>query len=321
MSDLIVLACASGKQCSHIIPLLYEEETSLSILRLVVNSKASLDRLTQRYPKTEVVQADFQNLQDCRKILDGATTIYYVSPTFTPHEAHMGMNVIDAAVAESRKKIPPSKFQHFVFSSVLHPEISKMLNHDRKRLVEEYLVESPLNYTILQPSHFTDNSIGQLLAQRDADAPVYMAPYDPAVKFSFTTLRDHAEASVKVIRERHRHYFATYQILSTRPMDYYEYVRSVGDVLGRTFEVRHMSYEQAVEALCKRLFSGAPSLADVDLRNRDGPERMLLYYNTRGLLGNPGVLEWLIGRKATSPADLARLLLSSAPAEKDKQSI
>ncbi|EXJ57806.1 uncharacterized protein A1O5_12364 [Cladophialophora psammophila CBS 110553] len=315
MSDLIVLTCASGKQCSHMIPLLYKEETPLSRLRLVVNSKASLDRLTQRYPKAEVVQADFQNPQDCRKILDGATTIYYLSPTFTPHEAHMGMNVIDAAVAESKKKIPPSKFQHFVFSSVLHPEITKMLNHDRKRLVEEYLVESPLTYTILQPSHFTDNSIGPLLAQRDADAPVYMAPYDPTVKFSFTTLRDHAEASVKVIQERHRHFFATYQILSTWPMDYYEYIRSVGDVLGRTFEVRQMSYEQAVETFCKRLFPGVESLADVDLRNREGPERMLLYYNTRGVLGNPRVLEWLIGRKATTPAELAKLLLSPAAEE------
>ncbi len=28
-----------------------------------------------------------------------------------------------------------------------------MLNHNRKRLVEEYLVESPLTYTILQPFH------------------------------------------------------------------------------------------------------------------------------------------------------------------------
>ena len=34
-------------------------------------------------------------------------------------------------------------------------------------------------------------------------------------------------------------------------------------------------------------------------RRKDGAERMFLYYNRHGLVGNKNVLEWLIGRKAT----------------------
>ena len=304
MPDLIVLTCASGKQCAHIIPLLYNDPSYS--LRLIVNSASSLERLRKQYPNAEVIQASLQLPPDCAKILNGVTTIYYVSPTFQPYEVTMGMNVIDAAIFESRKS--GTKFKHFVFSSVLHPRISKMLNHDRKKQIEEYLVESRLNWSILQPSHFTDNAMGQLLGKRHEEKPVYMAAYDPSVKFSFTTLRDYAEASVKVIKVREGHFFATYEILSTWPMDYYAYVKEVGGALGKEFEVKQMEYGQAVEGLCKMMFK-AQSLNEVDIRNREGPERMLLYYNTRGLNGNPGVLEWLIGRKGIGPGELARLMV------------
>ena len=43
---------------------------------------------------------------------------------------------------------------HFIYASVLHPCLRKLMNHDCKRYVEEYLIESGLPYTILQPSHF-----------------------------------------------------------------------------------------------------------------------------------------------------------------------
>jgi len=42
---------------------------------------------------------------------------------------------------------------------------------------------------------------------------------------------------------------------------------------------------------------------EVDLRTRDAAQRMLLFYNYRGLIGNPNVLNWLIGRKPLSYAD------------------
>ena len=306
MSELIVLTCASGKQCSQLIPLLYEE-SSLYRLRLVVHSKESLERLQKRYPKAEVLSANLSSPSDCATILDGSTTIYYVGPTFQHHETQFGMNVIDAAVAES--KMPHSKFSHFIFSSVLHPEIGKLLNHDRKRHIEEYLTESSLPYTILQPSHFADNAVGRLIAQKDSPSPKFVAAHDPEVRFSFSCVRDLAEVSSKVIRERSRHFFATYQLASTWPMKYTEYVKSIGDVLGKTIQIERVPYEQMVETYCQLVF-GSGQIVDQNMR--DGPERLLLYYNRRGIIGNPGVLEWLLGRPGTSPGQLARQILEAS---------
>ena len=178
MAELVVLTCASGKQCSHIVPLLYEQK-SIFRLRLIVHSENSLDRLSRQYPDAEVRKSDLSNVEECSEIVRGATTVYYVSPTFHPHEAQFGFNVIDASVAELRRS--DSNFRHFIFSSILHPEISKLLNHDRKRYIEEYLCESPLAYTILQPSHFADNAMGRLLDLRDSPHPVFTAAHDPEV--------------------------------------------------------------------------------------------------------------------------------------------
>jgi len=36
---------------------------------------------------------------------------------------------------------------------------------------------------------------------------------------------------------------------------------------------------------------------------------MLLYYNRRGLYSNPNITEWLIGKPATTPAQLAKMML------------
>ncbi|KAK4941296.1 hypothetical protein LTR10_018706 [Elasticomyces elasticus] len=302
MVELIVLTCASGKQCSQLIPLLYNE-SSLYRLRLIVNSKASYKKLSEQFPEAETVQVDLLDVGQCSQILDRASTIYYVSPTFQPHEVQFGLNIIDAAIAEARK--PQSRFSHFILSSVLHPEISKLLNHDRKRLIEEYLCESTLKYTILQPSHFADNAIGRLLALRDSTDPVFIAAHDPEVAFSFSCIQDHAEISAKVIRERRNHFYATYQLVSTWPMKYSEYVQSVGAVIGKTIEIKQLQYEETVAMYCKLVFGAQ----EVDQTLRDGPERLLLYYSKRGIIGNPGVLEWLLGRPGTTPAQLAKAML------------
>lgn len=305
MPELVVLTCASGKQCSQIIPLLYPQ-SSFFKLRLVAHSPSSLTRLQGQYPEAEVLQANLDDPHDCAKIADGASVIYYVSPTFHPHETQLGINAIDAAVEESKK--PGSKLSHFIFSSVLHSHFRKMLNHDRKRYIEEYLCESPLSWTVLQPSHFMDNTIGRILALRDSPDPVYLAAHNPDVSFSFSCVHDFAEVSVRVIQERSKHFFAIYQLVSTWPMKYADYIQAVGSAIGKTIKIKQAPYEDVVDMYAQRVFGDV----NADLRLKEGPARMLLYYNGRGLLGNPRVTEWLLNRPATSPTELARMMLDTS---------
>jgi uncharacterized protein YbjT (DUF2867 family) len=305
-SELLVFTCASGKQCSRILPHLYGKYT----LRLAVNSEHSVQRLKNEYPDAEIVRVDLDNPTDCRQIVTGATSVFHIGPTYRPREASMGFNMVDAAVAESR--VPGSKFKHFVFSSAINPQLSKMLNHDRKRLVEEYLIESGLKWTILEPTHFGDYSVTRLLEAVDAasedEQPVFKAYFNPTRLFSYAFLRDVGEASAKVLIERENHFYATYPLCSTEAMAYSELAERVGAVLklkkfdGKAFGIEVIDYRVAIDTLNLTIFGSK----DVDQASSDTAERMLLYYHGRGLPGNPNVMNWLLGREPTSIEEAVR---------------
>lgn len=76
MGELIVLTCASGKQCAHIIPRLYGKYP----LRLVCNRQESADKLKQVYPQAEVTTAEMTEPSECRRIVSGASTVLHIGP-------------------------------------------------------------------------------------------------------------------------------------------------------------------------------------------------------------------------------------------------
>ncbi|GLA25608.1 NAD(P)-binding protein [Aspergillus phoenicis ATCC 13157] len=284
-NDIVLLTCASGKQCSHLIPLLYRRWRRL---RLAVHSVQSERDLKSRYPEAEVVQGDIAKPEYRDQILAGATVVVYIAPAFHPQEAEIGYAMIEAARHEARN----GTFKHFIYSSVLHPQLRKLMNHDCKRYVEEYLIESGLNYTILQPSHFLDMfPVETLLHQAE---PVFRADFNPDTAFSFTILQDLAEAFAKVIEERDRHYLAEYMICSTRPTSYRDIVATLGHVTGTHIGIVTQEFYETAERLQSLVSKDAGSCHHT---TRDGIHRLQLYYDIYGIKGNPNVLEWLIGRK------------------------
>ncbi|KAJ9198005.1 hypothetical protein DTO207G8_4433 [Paecilomyces variotii] len=188
--------------------------------------------------------------------------------------------MIDAAVAESRRQ--GSNFKHFIYSSVLQTQLRKLMNHDAKRYVEEYLMESELNFTILQPSHLVDGFFSML---KPGDQPTFMTPFDLQA-FSFSIYEDYGEAAAKVFEEREKHYFAQYPLVSTYPTNYKSVVEAASRALGKEIRIERIPFERAVGMMAQIRGGGPP-----DAKVQDALERLLLYYNRRGLLGNPNVTE------------------------------
>jgi uncharacterized protein YbjT (DUF2867 family) len=286
-TDLLVITAASGKQASALLP----QITNWSRLRLVVHSPSSLQTLKSFHPTAETIQADLTNPSSCTSILKDATVLYHIGPSFHPHETEIGYNMIDAALLSSKT----GTFKHFVYSSVLNSQLRKLLNHDCKRFVEEYLMESGLQYTVLQPTHFMDLFPVPKLMQDPGEEVIYDANWNPDTPFSFIALADLGLAAKTVLEEREKHYLATYPVVGTSPMTYREVCGVVGEVLGKKVVVRQRGFEEAVELFGKLLFG-----EEANGKRRDGLERLLLYYNRHGLVGNPNVLGWLIGRTPMS---------------------
>lgn len=291
--DLVLVTSASGRQCAHLLSSLHQKWKNL---RLVCNSATSYQRLSKQYPEADVWQADLGDAHEVRRLFRHVTAVYHVGPPFHPHETEIGYNMVDAAVKENEEG---GRVRHFVYSSVLNAQLRKMMNHVGKFYVEEYLMESGLNYTILQPTHFMDTfPLATLMKQ---DSPVYNASWNPDNAFSFIALQDLGEVGAKVLEERERHYLAQYPLCSTEPLNYREMVSTISKAVGKEIEVKQRSFEAAVSEFLASLCGTDQPHA----RTRDGVERMLLFYNRRGLVGNPNVCEWLLDRKPTSVKDWA----------------
>lgn len=299
-NDLLLVTCASGRQAGHLLPRLVAKWKQL---RLVVNSSSSQQRLKENYPNAEVIKADLADRNEAALLFRGVTAVYHIGPTFHPRETQIGYNMIEGAIAEKQN----GRFKHFVYSSVINTQLQKLLNHDCKRYVEEYLMESGLNYTILQPTHFMDLfPLQKLLSQ---EKPVYEASWNVDVPFSFLDLRDYAEATATVLDQREKHYLAQYSLVSTeQPLTYREFVDIVGKEIGKPVEVIQRPYEEVMESFLNMLFGSD----DIDPRTRDATQRLILYYNNHGLRGNSNVLQWLLGRKPTPLAESVRIRVAIA---------
>jgi uncharacterized protein YbjT (DUF2867 family) len=288
--DLLLITSASGKQAGKLLPLL----SNWKNIRLAVHSSSSKVRLQHDYPHAEVIQTDLYSPSNCASLLENVTTAIHIGPSYHPHETEIGKMMIDAAV--SAYSNGAGVFKHFILSSVLNSQFTKMLNHDYKRHVEEWIMESGIPYTILQPGTFMDNIPVAMLAKQEK--PVFPALWSTENKFSMLALTDLADVFKVVAEQRERHFYALYPLTSThRPISFAEALRVIEGKIGKDVVVERKAFRDAVDALLMRLYT-LEDAEDVDRRSRDAAERMILFYDGRGLVGNSNVLEWVLGREA-----------------------
>ncbi|OJJ02689.1 hypothetical protein ASPVEDRAFT_42193 [Aspergillus versicolor CBS 583.65] len=314
MGEIIVITCPGGRQTSQLIPLLYNKPVTL---RLAAHTPSSASTLQAAYPNAQVQVCDTTSLNDCLRLLTDATAVYHVGPSLHSHEAEIGLNMIDAAVYESQK--PDSSFKHFVYSSVLGTQHRNLMQHDLKSKVEERLLLSPLNYTILQPTNFMDAfPISTIAAMQDSEIVYQWNLFNPHIPNSLVALKDLAEAAARVLIEREAHYLAQYPLCSTLPVANVDVIKIIAERLGKKITVPTPSIEEGVEKALELLYGGKQNgvyvgeqvegdlrwpAAQGDLRpdiTRDEAERLVLFYSRRGLKGSPNVLRWLLGREPTS---------------------
>ena len=101
----------------------------------------------------DVVKGDFDDAASLAAAMDGVYGVFavtnYWEHGFDREVAH-GKQLVDAAEKAAVK--------HFVFSSVAGADAGTGLPHfDSKREIEDYLLDSGLDYTILRPVEFLDN--------------------------------------------------------------------------------------------------------------------------------------------------------------------
>ena len=150
---------------------------------------------------------------------------------------------------------------------------------------------SGLNYTILQPGRYMQHLA--VIWKTVLATGVHSMPFSTASRFSLTDLSDLAEATARIMTEA-GHEGATYQLAGPEPLSQDDCAAILTRVLGRP-----------IRAVAKPIedFRREAAAAGLPAERIEGMTRMNAHYDAHGLVGNPNVLRWILGREPTRFAD------------------
>jgi uncharacterized protein YbjT (DUF2867 family) len=210
----------------------------------------------------------------------GVRAVYHICPNVSPDEVAIGQATVVAARSAG--------VEHFVYHSVLHPQIEAMSHHWQKLRVEERLFESGLSYTILQPAAYMQN----VLAHWDQimEQGVYPVPYAVETRLGMVALEDVAETAAVVLTEP-GHTGAVYELASAEVLSQTEVATILGQQLGRPVRAEVVPLETWEQR------ARESGLGDYQIETL---VKMFRYYERYGFWGNPRVLGWLLGRPPTT---------------------
>jgi uncharacterized protein YbjT (DUF2867 family) len=234
----------------------------------------------------EIAIGDFADRDSLRGALSGTGQVLHICPPMHPLEDKIAQTLIELAIEQG--------LEHFVLYSVLHPLLTDVPHHARKLEAERALVASHLAYTILQPSRYMQHLLpiwNTILA-----TGVHSMPFRTSSRFSVVDLADLAEACAVVMTEP-GHEGATYQLAGPEALSQDDMACILSDLLGKPIRAKAKPPEDLRREAAA---SGLPA------GRIDTLCRMNAHYDAHGLVGNPNVLRWILGRKPTDFADFVR---------------
>lgn len=240
---------------------------------------------------SEAVAVDLLDYEGISGAMEGIRKVYHICPNVHPAEVEIGDSVISAARAAG--------VEHFVFHSVLYPDVEAMPHHWLKFEVEQILRASGVAFTILRPCAYMQNSLAQLPSMLETGT--LQVPYDVEARFSVVDLRDVAAAARKVLSET-GHEGRTYELCGPEEISHRGMARAFGAALGRP--VRAV----AVDASRWERDARSSGLGDYAV---DALVKMFRWYDVNGFVGSPADLERLLERPGATCDEFAR---ETAPA-------
>jgi uncharacterized protein YbjT (DUF2867 family) len=263
MSGLVFAVGAAGKFAGHVVPALVARGVTV---RGLVHEAKALSPVRDEGAADAVV-GDLRDQRSIAAALVGVESVFYVAPAFLPNEAQVGVDFVAAAVKAGVRR--------FVFSSVIHPVLSALSNHAAKAPVEEAILDSGLEYTLLHPALFFQNYARAWLGI--ARTGVLAEPWSSDTRFSRVDYRDIAETAAIALTED-RLLYGTFELCAEGWLNRHDVAALAGEVLGRTVRAEKVDPDT--------------------LGDQTAPMRpMFEHYDRTGLRGNALTLCAILGRE------------------------
>lgn len=278
---MILVSAAHGHQGRQLIPKLAAAGFRVRAARLSPGRDDEILKLGA----AEVFVGDLSDPATYLRAADGVDAVYHVGPGAVAREREMGFAMVDAARTLG--------VRHVVYSSVLHPIID-IVQHRYKRDIEERLIGSGLNYTILRPCEYMMPEVYIAPVMENGEYPVFWK-LRPDLRRSLIDIGDLVDVAVKVITEGERHYHAAYDLAGPDKLTSHEIAR----ILSRVIRREVAAVQKSPEDLLRVLFgTDEPTEA---LRHPFAVLRSIIRWNDEHeFVGNPNVLAWLLSRPPVS---------------------
>jgi len=267
-------------------------KTGRAVIRALVARKQSVRALVFRQDQVkslmlagvgEVVVADLRDVSSLQAAMHGIRSVYHICPNMHPDEHAIGRASIAAASFAG--------VAHFVFHSVLLPQVESMPHHWQKHLVEEELKRSRLNYTILQPCAYMQNILPQW--NRVVDSGEFTVPYSLDSRLSLVDLPDIAGAAAIVLCTP-GHDRAVYELCGPECQSQADMARILTEQLKNPVQARAIALDDWEREATSSGLSGYAL---------DSLLSMFKYYDRHEFCGPCVDLERLLDRPATTFAE------------------
>lgn len=259
----VLMVGATGRYAGLVLPALLRR--GIRVRALVRNKEG--ERIARERGADETVLGSLEDARCLIAAAVGVDGVFHINPAFAHREASIGVAMVEAAKAAGVRK--------FVFSGILHPSVSVLVNHAGKQQVERAIYESGMTFTVLQPTMFMqtlDKSWNEVTATGR-----FTMPYSRKTRCSYVDYRDVAEVAALAFTLDTLDY-GTFEMCAPGMFSRIELAAMMSDALGRKIEACEASFEN---------WANAQDIPEGFLR--EGLKRMYRDYNDHGLPGGNAV--------------------------------
>jgi NAD(P)H dehydrogenase (quinone) len=222
----------------------------------------------------EVVGGDQREVDDLVAALDGCAAVYAIAPNVSAHERAMAQAIVTACQR--------SDVARLVFHSVIHPQLSAMPHHADKAAAEELVIESGLDWTILQPNAYLQNLGGYVEQLREG---TYRVPYAADRGLAMVDLRDVGTVAARCLLDRVGVH-ATFELSGPLEVAPDDIARAASEILGREVVAEPQDPD-----------AWASTVGSLPAATRSRLHAMFAHYDRHGSPGDATVLRALLGRE------------------------
>ena len=268
--DTVLVVGAAGKYAGLVVPALARRGVKV---KAFVRNAEKADAVLQA-GAAEVAIGDLSELNSVQRAMKGVSSVFYLAPAFLPHEAEIGRSFV--AVARE------AGVRRFVFSSVIHPVLTELINHAAKIPVEEAVLTSGMEYVFLHPAMFFQNYATSFPKMRATG--VVAEPWSADTRFSRVDYRDVAEVAAVALTED-RLLFGTFELCAEGHLNRKDVAKLLSEVLGSDMKAVTLDAGKA------------PAGVSPEDEQRAMLQQMFHWYDRHPLVGNALTLRAILQRE------------------------